>query len=226
MLSAPTHTPEGWRGGDPPNPTSPSSPPAAGGASPPLRENPDILLHVPRAVCLWAEKGCWGSGCCSGDPQPLGGAGAAPPSLPPSLPPPLLANGAAQRVRREGGRREKRRREEGGDLPIWLYLLRCLSHAPGGRCGSPRPAERGRLHPAGAARRAGGCPRPSASTPPPPPLRPLGAFIILFRLGFILVRFLFLFYLTLQREKKLYIDIYIFKKSRRCLHRPPRGWRG
>lgn len=112
MLSAPTHTPEGWRGGDPPNPTSPSSPPAAGGASPPLRENPDILLHVPRAVCLWAEKGCWGSGCCSGDPQPLGGAGAAPPSLPPSLRRSLrtallsVCGGKEGGGRREGGRRE------------------------------------------------------------------------------------------------------------------------
>lgn len=190
MLSAPTHTPGAGQGG---------------ALQTPLPFHL-LLLQVehPRhsgktlksssmsrsPVCLHTERGCWGSGCCSGDPQPpLHGAGAAPPSLPRSLPPSLrrslrttllsVCGGKEGGGRREGGRRE------GGDLPIWLYLLGCLSHAPGGRCGSPRPAERGRLHPAGAARRAGGCPRPSASTAPLPPLRPVGAFTISFHLGFI-----------------------------------------
>lgn len=190
----------------PPNPTSPSSPPAAGGASPPLRENPEILLHVPQP-CLSAHgEGVPGVGGVAAEaPSPPSARPGLrlPPSFPPSLRRSLRTTLLSVCGGKEGGRREKGRREEGGDLPIWLYLLCCLSHAPGGRCGSPRPAERGRLHPAGAARRAGGCPRPSASTPPPPPLRPLGAFTILFRLCLILFRFLFWFYLPFL-EKKIY----------------------
>lgn len=133
---------------DAPQAPIPSTALAAGGASPPLSRRGDPA--APTLALLPKER------CSADPPAPIAGAAPAPP-------PPLrcmLTALLSVRGAKEGGGKE------GGDLPIWLHLLLCLSHAPGGRCGSPRPAERGRAAP----RR--GCPaqgRGGRLPPPPPP---------------------------------------------------------
>lgn len=127
-------------------------------------------LHFPQCA-LHGEGGAGGQGRIAAGTPPAPPAPGRGPLLP-SLRCMRTALLSVRGEKREGGRRE------GGDLPIWLYLLRCLSHAPGGRCGSPRPAERGRAAP----RR--GCPaqgrggRPALGLSPSPATAPsaLGLF--------------------------------------------------
>lgn len=102
----------------PRDPPSPPYPPAAGGASPPLREGVYPASPPPSPPALAAlhrEGGAGGEGRIAA--RTPSSSPSAWPGATPALPPPLHANDAAQRVRREEGGRE-----EGGRGPPYLAL--------------------------------------------------------------------------------------------------------